>query len=118
VGEVFPLATTANGLACLALMPDERAHELFTRDLPVTPTAADLDAFQRKLDAIRKDGLAYDLDEHTPGISAIGFAFCDMSGNYHAISVPVPTLRFAGIRPLLETVLREARDKVLADNTF
>ena len=38
-----------------------------------------------------------------------------MSGSYHAISVPVPTLRFDDIRPQLETTLRQARAKVLAD---
>ena len=115
VGDVFPLTTTANGLACLALMPGERADALFARETGQDPASAAGQDFHRKLESIRADGLAYDLDEHTPGISAIGFAFCDMSGSYHAISVPVPTLRFDDIRPQLETTLRQARAKVLAD---
>ena len=68
-----------------------------------------------KLTDIRETGLAYDIDEHTAGISAVGFAFRDLSGNYHAISVPVPTMRFADIRTRLETALREAPDKVHAE---
>ena len=32
VGDVFPLTTTANGLACLAIMPGERADALFARN--------------------------------------------------------------------------------------
>lgn len=116
VGEVFPLSTTANGRACLALMPEDQARQLVAQEGLVT--GKDRAALLAKLDNIRETGLAYDIDEHTPGISAIGFAFCDLSGNYHAISVPVPTMRFDTIRPRLESALRAARDKVLNEFSF
>lgn len=116
VGEVFPLSTTANGRACLALMPEDQARRLVTQEGLVT--GKDRPALFATLKDIRETGLAYDIDEHTPGISAVGFAFCDLSGNYHAISVPVPTMRFDAIKPRLETALHAARDTVLKEFTF
>ena len=118
VGEVFPLTTTANGLACLALMTEEEAQPLIDQETAGKLSKGELEALQTKLDNIRATGLAYDINEHTAGISAVGFAFRDLSGNYHAISVPVPTLRFADIKPLLEATLREAHDKVQAEFSF
>lgn len=52
-----------------------------------------------------KSGLAYDLDEHSSGISAIGFAFRDWGGTIHAISVPMPSTRFAELKEVVETAL-------------
>lgn len=118
VGEVFPLTTTANGRACLALMPEEEARQLIEQDRAGGMTEGELRALLARLDDIRATGLAHDMDEHTAGISAVGFAFRDLSGNYHAISVPVPTTRFADMRPRLEAALREARDKVQAEFSF
>ncbi|WP_323765740.1 IclR family transcriptional regulator [Marinovum sp.] len=112
VGEVFPLSTTANGRACLSLMPDVQARAMIEQEAggPLPPD--EMQALMARLDDIRSVGLAYDLDEHTPGISAAGFAFRDLSGNYHAISVPVPSMRFADIRPRLDEALREAQTRV------
>ena len=112
VGEVFPLTTTANGRACLALMPEDQARALIEQETAGKFTPEELQTLLGKLVDIRKEGLAYDIDEHTPGISAIGFAFRDLSGNYHAISVPVPTMRFDAIRTRLESALSEAKGKV------
>ncbi|TCS58941.1 IclR family transcriptional regulator [Primorskyibacter sedentarius] len=115
VGEVFPLTTTANGLACLALMPEDEARHLIDQETAGGLSDDELKALLANLQDIRASGLAHDIDEHTAGISAIGFAFRDLSGNYHAISVPVPTMRFADIRSRLETALQEARQKVQAE---
>lgn len=118
VGEIFPLTTTANGRACLALMPEDQSRHLIDQETAGGLVDGDLQALLGKLEDIRANGLAYDIDEHTAGISAIGFAFRDLSGSYHAISVPVPTMRFANIKTRLEIALREARDKVRAEFSF
>ncbi|MBU2958878.1 IclR family transcriptional regulator [Paracoccus sp. 1_MG-2023] len=118
VGDIFPLTTTANGRACLALMPEEQSRQLINQETAGGSTDGDLQALLGRLEDIRANGLAYDLDEHTAGISAIGFAFRDLSGSYHAISVPVPTMRFADIKTRLELALHEARDKVRAEFSF
>lgn len=106
VGEAFPLTTTANGLACLALLDDTTARELALTEWNRQGIKRDLSAFMETLAEVRKSGLAYDLDEHTRGISAIGFAFRDWSGDIHSISVPVPSTRFKEIRPKVEATLR------------
>lgn len=105
VGEVFPLTTTANGRACLARLPDATAEKLIRDEWNRRSIDGEICAFRQRLDAIRGSGLAYDLDEHTPGISAIGFAFTDTSGDIHAISVPVPSTRFEAVRTKVETAL-------------
>ena len=61
----------------------------------------------------RKTGIAWDLDEHTQGISAAGFAFQDPVGLTYAISVPVPSHRFSAQKERLAEQLAEARTAVL-----
>lgn len=115
VGEVFPLTTTANGRACLALMPPEEARPLIDAETPGASGALKRDELVRRLEEVRKTGLAYDENEHTPGISGIGFGFRDLAGGYHAISVPVPSMRYSQIKPELESALRDARDRVMTE---
>ena len=71
-----------------------------------------------ELSHIRQNRLAYDKDAHTVGISAIGFAFNDLSsGDVVAISIPVPSTRFLEKRKLIETALRKTAfhiDKLMA----
>ncbi|MCR9194148.1 MAG: hypothetical protein NXH88_05405 [Hyphomonas sp.] len=49
--------------------------------------------------------LADNLDEHTPGISAIGFALADWSGDLHSILVPFPSTRFRNKRSEVEAAI-------------
>jgi DNA-binding IclR family transcriptional regulator len=112
VGEVFPLTTTANGQASLSLVPPDKAAELAQDEWDRRGVTADLDRFMAKLDMIRSTGLAYDLDSHTVGISAIGFAFKGHSDDIHAISVPVPTTRFEEVRETIETALQKTAGHV------
>ncbi|WP_146345721.1 IclR family transcriptional regulator [Phaeobacter marinintestinus] len=107
VGEVFPLTTTANGKACLAEMPEGEAIKLIDNEWQRNGIKGDLKGYLAGLAEIRDDGLAYDLDEHSSGISAIGFAFRDWAGALHAISVPVPSTRFDEVKETIEIALRE-----------
>ncbi|MFV0333377.1 MAG: IclR family transcriptional regulator [Tropicimonas sp.] len=112
VGEAFPLTSTANGRACLAMLPEEKAKKLVENELERTGAADGLARIMARLDSVRKSGLAYDIDEHTPGISAIGFAFRDWSGDLLAISVPVPSSRFEQTREIVEAQLRRTEKNV------
>ncbi|HEV7774772.1 MAG TPA: IclR family transcriptional regulator [Conexibacter sp.] len=98
VGEAFPLHCTANGKALLATLPRERALALLPVRLPrFTPaTIASRGALTAELDAIAAaGGVAFDREEHTEGICAVGTVIRDASGMaVAAISVPVPTPRF------------------------
>lgn len=105
VDEVFPLTTTANGRSCLAELPLEDAQELIQAEWDRNGISGDIEALSSQLEKIREVGLAYDLDEHSAGISAVGFAFRDWGGALHAISVPIPSTRFDEMRSTVETAL-------------
>ncbi|MEP3631958.1 MAG: IclR family transcriptional regulator [Shimia thalassica] len=105
VGEAFPLTSTANGKACLAKMDQDEAIKLIRNEWDRNGIKQDLPKFLEQLEEIRKSGLAYDLDEHSSGVSAIGFAFRDWAGDLHAISVPVPSTRFAEQKAIIEKTL-------------
>lgn len=108
VGAAFPLTTTANGRACLAMLGDERARALAEDEWEHRNYAGDMSEFAAMIAAVRRTGLAYDLDEHTEGISAVGFAFRCAKGDIHAISVPVPSARFIEKRNAIENAVRSA----------
>jgi DNA-binding IclR family transcriptional regulator len=96
VGESFPLYCTANGKAYLAELDEREIAALLGRrfEARTASTLTALPALLADLKAARRSGVAYDREEHTVGISAAGVAVRDPAGNYAAISVPVPTLRF------------------------
>ena len=79
IGVRFPLADTANGKAALAVLGEHASA-----------------------------GIEFDIDEHTPGISAAGIAGRVSGGQVVAISVPAPSDRFAAQRDRIEAALREA----------
>ncbi len=53
--------------------------------------------------------MARDENEHTEGISALGFALKDNHGDVYAISIPVPSSRFARLKSELTDVLQSHR---------
>lgn len=112
VGEVFPVTSTANGRACLAKLPREQAHTLAKQEWTRRNITPDIIEFDRILDEVVDSGIAYDNDEHTDGISAIGFAFEDWAGNIHAISVPVPTSRFSRQKAHIENAIMTTKNHV------
>ncbi|WP_136659065.1 IclR family transcriptional regulator [Nitratireductor sp. XY-223] len=116
VGETFPLSTTANGKAALALLSDDVAAALIARELGGQENKKRvLSDVIREVEEIRETGVAYDINEHTDGISAVGTAFKDVNGLIYAISVPVPSHRFDGKRDKLRAALVTAMDKVRAN---
>lgn len=112
VGEVFPLTTTANGRSCLAALPEDQALALIGSEFTRRGIAGNPEDFLASLGETRTARLAYDRNEHTDGISAIGFAFRDWSGDLHAISVPIPSTRFADKRMAVEAALRKTQEQL------
>ena len=109
VGEAFPITSTANGKACLALLEDEEVRAVAEREWAGDGESHDLAALMAEIAAIRRTGLALDDGEHTDGISAVGIAFSDLRGDKFAISIPAPSGRFRSNRPALERALAQLR---------
>jgi DNA-binding IclR family transcriptional regulator len=113
IGDEFPLHAPANGKASLALLDDDEiATRLKRGEMRLASGGrrrfVDL---MREIGRIRKTGLAYDEEEHSIGISAVGAAFRTAGGIY-AISIPTPTTRFKRGRRALSERLLTTRDIV------
>lgn len=116
IGESFPLHCTANGKALLALLPGDEWLKHVDRNLAAaTPnTITDINVLTRELQKVREKQIAFDREEHTEGISAVGCAFFDPYGRALAISIPVPTARFARLESRLVSELKRTRKAVRA----
>jgi DNA-binding IclR family transcriptional regulator len=111
VGKRFPVHCTANGKAILAILPAERRDALLAGRLKrYTPaTITDQKLLREALGDVRASGLAFDLEEHSPGICAIGTAFLDSSGRAYSLSCPVPSGRFAARRAQIARLLKKTK---------
>jgi len=115
VGKRFPLHCTANGKALLALLAPERRETLLSGRLKrYTPaTLTDKAALQSALREVEVSGLAFDMEEHSVGICAVGVAFLDPAGRAYSLSIPVPTGRFADRRLQLCKLLKKTTGDLL-----
>ncbi len=109
IGDSFPLTTTANGKAALACLDQAEAARLVLSELESEGDENRLMPVLAELETIRSGALATDEDEHTEGVSAIGFAVRDTAGDVIAVSVPVPTSRYPKVREKLARVLSETK---------
>lgn len=113
VGEGFPMTSTANGKACLALLDNQTVEQLATRELRSSGRGIRaLGRFMREIETIRSQGYAADADEHTDGISALGAAFKDQDGQVYAVSIPVPSHRFESKRADIKDRLMQTMEKL------
>jgi DNA-binding IclR family transcriptional regulator len=111
VGKAFPLHCTANGKALLGLLAPERRASLLAGRLKryTEATHTERSALVAELLEVETTDLAYDLEEHSVGICAIGTAFRDSLGREFSLSIPVPAARFAGKRQQLSKLLKKTR---------
>jgi DNA-binding IclR family transcriptional regulator len=114
VGETFPLTDTANGKACLALAPPVEAERLAREEWQRLGRRRDMASFMTELAETRGRGVAFDRDEHTAGISAVGIAFRDRGGELYAVSIPAPSARFARNEASLANAIRKLRSEIEA----
>ncbi|WP_299723698.1 IclR family transcriptional regulator [uncultured Tateyamaria sp.] len=114
IGETFPLTTTANGKAALACLEEVVAEKLILAELAARPEFdIKLGPLLAELSRIRGGDLARDENEHTDGISALGFAVMGQNGDIFAISVPAPSSRFVMVEAELRACMISARDEFL-----
>jgi DNA-binding IclR family transcriptional regulator len=107
VGETFPLHCTANGKAYLAQLSEPAIEALIGRayESRTPKTLKRFDLLLEDLKVARRTGIAFDREEHTLGVCAVGVALHDPLGNAVAISVPVPTQRFPDRATLIAELL-------------
>jgi DNA-binding IclR family transcriptional regulator len=100
VGETFLLHCSANGKALLSVVDEQKLEKILRAPLArLTPnTIVQRAELLKAIESVRRSGVAYDLEEHTEGICAVGTAFLDPIGRAVAISIPVPTTRFKNKR--------------------
>ena len=114
IGQRFPLHCTANGKAMLACFAKDDAGALVDKSLAEHPARPlrDRAKLMREIEAVRRKHMAFDLGEHSEGISAIGVALLDASGHPVAVSIPAPTQRFEPQRDRLVAALAAFRAKM------
>lgn len=108
VGLSFPLHSSANGKAVMAAMSEQELAKLRKRIRlsAVTPhSITSWDKLLSELATVRKQGVAYDREENSLGISAVSAAIRSPSGELAAISIPAPTQRFEAAQAELTQVL-------------
>ena len=116
IGARFPLHCTANGKALLAELPLGEVERLLSAQLPqlTENTIATRSRLLEELTRVRMDGVAYDREEHTVGMSAVGTVVKDDRGAMAAITVVMPTARFEGSEERATSALLRTRDEIQA----
>lgn len=116
VGSAFPLHCTANGKALLSGLGDDEVRDLLPPQLErfTATTITSRTALLERLAEVRRTGVAFDREEHTEGISAVAALVRDQDGPVAAISVPVPTQRFAGNEERYGAAVRAAAERASA----
>ncbi|MDR1216959.1 MAG: IclR family transcriptional regulator [Oscillospiraceae bacterium] len=97
VGKRLPVYCAANGKAILAFLDEEKKLELIDR-LEFHPftanTITDMDRLLAELEAIRVEGIAYDLEEYEDGVICVAIPLLSATGNpIGAISISGPQMR-------------------------
>ena len=114
IGARFPACCTANGKALLAALPEAEMERLLPRQLErVTEhTITDRDVLLAELEQARVTGIAYDREEHTIGVSAVGTVVRDAIGAVAAVTVVMPAARFRGEEERVTAALLRTRDEI------
>ena len=116
VGVSFPLHCSANGKAMLSALSDPGLAKMkkqihLTRFTP--NSLSSWRQLQAEIEKIRQTGIAYDIEEHTLGISAVGAPIIGPEGEIAAISIPTPSVRFNDTMHQLVAALNDCRAKLI-----
>ncbi len=116
VGAMLPAHRTSGGKTILAALPAETLDQLY----PTTgATSGELSAtagatLRRELARIRKQGYAINNGETERGVTALGAVVADLDGPLAALSVSIPTIRYAAANVTdLVAALRSAADQIV-----
>lgn len=112
IGVYAPLYATSAGKVLLSEMAEADVRHALPASLPqLTPETPSLQQLREELDMIRKQGVAFDVDELIVGISSCSVALDTYLGLY-ALSVIAPTSRMVVIRERVEDALLQCRQEI------
>lgn len=115
-GMVFPAHTVTGGLVMLAALSTERVDALYApeRFADRPDERPDLRRLHADLRAVRRTGIAVNLERSERGLAAVGRAVLDADGDpVAAVSVSMPTVRYRKERvPEIAAALGVAADAV------
>jgi len=115
MGVSFPLHCCANGKALLAALSTaalDRALSSLELTRLTRNTLTSEAELRAELDLVRDQGVAYDREEQSLGICAVGAVVTDPYDGHMGISVAIPSTRFYGNEPELVEALLACRDRV------
>ncbi len=109
VGDSFPLHSCANGKAMLAALEESERERIITGSLQrfTSHTLTDAQALREEVAEIRASGVAFDREEQSDGVCAVGAVLAHGATGLIAVSVPIPAQRFYGRESDLALALRE-----------
>jgi DNA-binding IclR family transcriptional regulator len=110
LGNVSTTYGTTHSKIFLAFGPEERLSKLSFGDRGHSLTLAEAARVQEELQRVRESGIAYDLEERSKGVCAVGVPLRDSTGEVIAsIAVVVPPDRFgAAQKESISGFVREA----------
>ena len=120
IGRRAPAHCTGVGKALMAYLPaDERRRLVERRPLKryTANTITDFLQLEKELEEIRRTGIAFDREEHEPGVRCAAAPVFDLTGRVcAAVSVAVPTLRLPpGRLEELAKLVRQATQAISED---
>lgn len=99
IGNASPVYCTGVGKAALSALPDDELDTRLSRIAFKTFTGSTLssaNALRSEIDEIRRSGVAYDREEHEPGIHCVAAPVYSANRNFLAgISVTAPAYRIS-----------------------
>jgi IclR family acetate operon transcriptional repressor len=112
----LPLHCMANGKALLAAMSDAAVEQLLgaTPEPATARSITSLPPLLTELAEIRRSGFAYDRQEHSDGVCAVGVAIGPVHGHLYAVSAAMPAQRFEAVLPAARAALLTCKNAVEA----
>ncbi|SEK07209.1 transcriptional regulator, IclR family [Sphingobium sp. AP50] len=116
VGSALPLYCTAHGKALLAEMPDREIEERLSGEWErKTPsTVSSMAELWPQLASIRQVGVAFDEEEHLEGVDGVGAVLDTGTAERYAISVALPSVRFARAQEVISEKIHFAATAISA----
>ncbi|MBR8030143.1 IclR family transcriptional regulator [Burkholderia cenocepacia] len=116
-GDLAPLYAVSGGKAILAFLPEAMRAEYLQRvkfERITAHTITTKKALVAELDEVRRLGVAYSMQEYTPGIVGVAVPIISNAGfPLGSLNLAVPSVRYTDeVSPKLVAVLQSAADQV------